>query len=156
LYRPSAAAQSEREEAKPNVLEKLVSVVFLLAYFTFLPVIMTILLNWAAYSITAHNFYQEIWMMPLLLLLATFLAGALIRQKIEDEMGGLGLFSLGILALAVFSFLTYCDIHTFGGVYSSFMPKFLLHSVTDYVFMLPGVGIIGMLAYKAFTLKHYS
>lgn len=94
--------------------------------------------------------------MPFLIILSTFLAGAFMRQKMEDETGGLGVFVLGILALLVFAFLTFQDIKTTGGVYSRFMPKLLRYSLLDYIYLLPAVGVLGMLFYKYFTLKHYS
>lgn len=78
------------------------------------------------------------------------------RQKIEDETGGMRLFVVGIIALILFALLTYQDIHAIGGVYSRFMPKFLSVTIGPYIYMLPAVGILGMLAYKHFTLKHYS
>jgi hypothetical protein len=71
-------------------------------------------------------------------------------------MGGMGLFFLGILALILFSFLTHMDIERVGGIYSQFMPKLLRPSMADYLYMLPGIGIAGMMFYKFFTLKHYS
>ncbi|MCE3235766.1 MAG: hypothetical protein K0Q50_1946 [Vampirovibrio sp.] len=156
MYRESPTAVSRNKESTPSVLDRLACWVFLLAYFTFLPILITILLNWAVYSFAVNNLYQESWMMPSLLLFSTFLAGALMRQKMEDETGGLSLFVIGILALMVFSVLTYEDIHRLGGIYSQFMPRFLVPTMEDYVYMLPGVGIAGMLFYKYFTLKHYS
>lgn len=94
--------------------------------------------------------------MPSLLILSTFLSGALIRQKMEDETGGMALFIIAIFALIIFSVLTFEDIHKLGGLYSQFMPKYLPQTLDAYVFMLPGVGIAGMLFYKYFTIKHYS
>ena len=94
--------------------------------------------------------------MPVLILLSTFLAGAFMRQKMEDESGGMGLFLLGMLSLVAFAFLTQYDITTHGQVYSRFMPRILRTSTLDYLYFLPGVGLLGMLFYKYFTLKHYS
>lgn len=134
----------------------LVTGVFLAGYFTFLPIILTVIINWAVASFTMNNFYQEHWMMPALIVLSTFLAGAFMRQKMEDEAGGMGLFLLGMLALIAFTFLTHYDITSHGQVYSRFMPKILRTSTLDYLYFLPGVGLLGMLFYKYFTLKHYS
>ncbi len=156
MYRESPTAIHRKTEQEPGLLDKLAGAVFHMVYFTLLPIIITVLVNWAVYSFTAHNFYQALWMAPTLLLLSTFLAGALIRQKIEDAMGGMGLFVLGIIALGVFAYLTSLDIQKTGGVYSQLMPRFLLPGLESYVYMLPGVGILGMLFYKYFTLKHYS
>lgn len=156
MYRESPTAVNQRQEAGPTVAHRLANWVFLLVYFTFLPIITTVMVNWAVYAFTVNNLYHESWMMPSLLLLSTFLSGALIRQKMEDEAGGLALFVLGIVALMIFSAVTFEDIHRLGGIYSQFMPRFLVPTMEDYVFMLPGVGIAGMLFYKYFTLKHYS
>lgn len=156
MYRESRAASQERDDDNPGFFQKLFGSVFLLAYFVFLPIILTVIINWAAYAFTQNNFYQDAWMMPTLLLLSTFLAGALMRQKMEDETGGMGLFFLGMLALVVFAWLTQHDIRSLGGVYSRYMPKMLPHSVLDFVYLLPALGVVGMLFYKYFTLKHYS
>jgi hypothetical protein len=130
---------------------------FLLVTAIFLPIITLIVVNWAVYMFTYNNFYLDAWMMPTLLILSTFLAGAFIRQRIEDEArGGMGLFFLGVVGLAVFAGLTALDIHTSGGVYSRLMPKLLRFDMHRYVMMLPAVGMAGMLCYKHFTLKHYS
>ena len=94
--------------------------------------------------------------MPVLLLMSTFLAGALMRQKMEDTAGGMGLFVLGVMALIAYSILTYQDIVSFGGIYSCYMPKLLRFNLLDYLWFLPGVGLLGMMCYKQFTLKLYS
>lgn len=156
MYRESPTAIRRKKEPGESFLDKLAAGIFHLAYFTLLPIILTVAINWMAYSFTAHNFYRALWMSPALLILSTFLAGALIRQRIEDAMGGMGLFVLGILALCLFAGLTFHDIQKVGGVYSQLMPSFLLPSVESYVYMLPGVGVMGMLFYKYFTLKHYN
>lgn len=129
---------------------------FLLFYFTLLPILATVIVNWAVYFFTQNNFFPEAWMAPTLIIISTFLAGALIRQKMEDEMGGMGLFTLAILSLILFAWLTYQDVHTIGGIYSRFMPRFLTEDLSDFIYALPAVGILGMLVYKHFTIKHYS
>lgn len=160
MYRESPTAVYERKERGPHVLMKLFNSMFLFLYFIFLPVMLTVLINWAVYSLTKENFYQDHWMMPTLLLLSTFLAGALMRQKMEDESGGqtggMGLFFLGIAALFAFVWLTQQDIQMTGRIYSHWLPTPLRPSVSDWLLMLPLTGIFGMLFYKFFTLKHYS
>lgn len=157
MYRPSSAALREKDASdEPNLFEKLVNSMFLLGYFSLLPVVLVILLNWAAYAIAATTFYQDFWMMPSLLVLGTFLGGALIRQKMEDEEGGMGLFFLGMMGLMVFAWLTWLDINDPGAMYSRFMPKLLKPSLSDYVYGIPAIGMVGMLFYKYFTLKTYS
>jgi hypothetical protein len=156
LYRESPTAVSRKKEEGPNLLDRTVMGVFLMAYFVLMPIACTWVVSWAAYWLTASTFYSEPWMMPLELISGAFLGGVFIRQKIEDEMGGMGLFFLGLLALIIFSFLTHMDIAKLGGVYSQFMPRLLRPSVGDFLFMLPGIGLVGMLFYKFFTLKHYS
>ncbi len=156
MYRPSAALREKDASDEPNLFEKLVNSLFLLGYFTLLPVALVILLNWAAYALASTTFYQDFWMMPSLLVLATFLGGALIRQKMEEEEGGMGLFFLGLMGLMVFAWLTWLDINGSGDMYSRYMPKLLKPSMADYVFAIPGIGLVGMLFYKYFTLKTYS
>lgn len=156
MHRESRTAPHKQlPDEKQPVLAILLNGVFLAGYFTFLPLMLLCLLHWAVYSFAMNNLYQESWTMPALLLLATFLAGAFMRQKMEDENGGMGLFVIGILALIVFSLITYQDIATTGGIYSRFLPKILRRSLLDYLYFLPGVGMLGMLFYKYFTLKHY-
>jgi hypothetical protein len=125
-------------------------------YFTLLPILTTVLLNWAVYFFTQDNLFQEAWMSPTLMGISVFMAGALIRQKMEDDMGGMGAFTLAILALILFASLTYQDIQTIGDIYSRFMPQFLNENLIDFIYALPAIGIMGMLAYKYFTIKHYS
>jgi uncharacterized membrane protein (DUF485 family) len=157
VYRESPAAVHNRDlDERRNLFAVLCGSCFLLLYFTLLPVLLHWGINWLVYFLTVNNFYQEPWMMPTLMLLSTFLAGALMRQKMEDESGGMGLFFLGVLALAIFAWMTHQDIATTGGVYSRLLPKLLRASIDDYVYMLPAVGMIGMLCYKQFTLKHYN
>jgi hypothetical protein len=157
LFRQSPSANRERTETRPHWLEAGTMQFFLLVYFTLLPIVMTIALNWVVYSVIPSYWYQESWMSPALLILASFLAGALIRQKTEDETGGMVLFVIGMIALVLYALLTYYDIQfSIGGVYSRFMPNYLPHSIKDYLPMLPAIGVMGMLAYKAFTLRHYS
>lgn len=157
MYRPSTAALRDQDGyEEPNLFEKLVTTLFLLGYFTLLPIVLMVLLNWAAYGIAATTFYQEFWMMPALLVLATFLGGALMRQRMEEEQGGMGLFFVGLIALALFAWLTLQDINDPGLMYSRFMPKMLRPSMADYVYAIPAIGMFGMLFYKYFTLKTYS
>lgn len=155
MYRESRTAPYERKDVKPGFLVSLFNSTFLLAYFSFLPLFLMVVVHWAVYSFTYNNFYRDSWMMPALLLLSTFLAGALMRQKMEDESGGMGLFFLGIVALCLFAWLTKYDILSTGGVYSRYMPKLLSYSLLDFIYMLPAVGVGGMLCYKHFTLKNY-
>lgn len=155
MYRESQTAIHREKKPRTSIPGVLGSGLFLAGYFTFLPIFLTIVLNWVVASFTMNNFYQESWMMPLLLLLSTFLAGAFIRQKMEDEIGGMGLFVMAVLALLVFTLLSYYDMTTHGGVYSRMMPKILPYSAQNYLYFLPGVGLLGMLFYKYFTLKNY-
>jgi hypothetical protein len=156
LYRESTTAVSRKKDEGPRLLDRTVTTVFLMAYFVLMPVACTWIISWAAYWLTADTFYNAPWMMPLQLVGGAFLGGVFIRQKIEDEMGGMGLFFLGLLALVLFAFVTHLDVEKLGGVYSQFMPRLLRPSVGDYLPMLPGIGLVGMLFYKFFTLKHYS
>lgn len=150
----SAVSQADRDTSK-GFLASFFQGLFLLLYFSILPVLTLIVVNWAVYFFTQNNFYTDSWMAPTLLLLSTFLSGVLIRQKMEDESGGLGLFTLALFALLLFGWLFYQDIHTIGGLYSRFMPRFLTTDVDSYIYALPAVGIFGMIAYKQFTLKYY-
>lgn len=156
MYRESLTAVNHKKDEGPNLLDRTVMGVFLMAYFTLMPIVCTWGISWVVYWLTANTFYGEPWMMPLLLISGAFFGGVFIRQKIEDEMGGMGLFFLGMLALIIFSILTHMDIEKVGGIYSQFMPKLLRPSMADYLYMLPGIGLVGMLFYKYFTLKHYS
>jgi hypothetical protein len=155
LYRESSAAVRPRKQIAASPLAKLAGTLLLLLYFILLPILIFFAVNWCVYAFTANNFYRDAWMMPVLLLFSTFLSGAFIRQKMEDEHGRMGLFFLGILALAVFAWLTQLDIDRLGSVYSHFFPKRLPTRLEDYTLMLPAVGMLGMLCYKQLTLKHY-
>jgi hypothetical protein len=150
----SAINPTEKDPAK-GFWASFVKGAFLLIYFFLLPVLTVIMVNWAVFFFTQSTFYTENWMAPTLLLFSTFLSGVLIRQKMEDENGGLGLFALGLLALLLFGWLSYQDIHTIGGLYSRFMPRFMTTEVDSFIYALPAVGIFGMIAYKQFTLKYY-
>jgi hypothetical protein len=125
-----------------------------LIYFSLLPALITIVLNWVVYYFAESTIYHEFWMMPLLLTLGTFIGGVFIRQQIESGSGGLTGFSLGILGLLIFAGLTYGDMHQPGGLYSRYMPQFLRPGLVVWVFALPGVGFLGMLFYKFFSLKN--
>jgi hypothetical protein len=70
-------------------------------------------------------------------------------------LGGLGLFVLGLVGLMLFAYVTNMDIHQLGGIYSQYMPKYLKPTMVEYVYLLPGVGLMGMLFYKYFSLKNY-
>ncbi len=150
----SAVNQTDRDTSK-GFLASFFQGLFLLIYFSILPMLTLIVVNWAVYFFTQNNLYTDSWMAPTLLLLSTFISGVLIRQKMEDESGGLGLFTLGLISLLLFGWLSYQDIHTIGGLYSRFMPRFLTTDVDSYIYALPAVGIFGMIAYKQFTLKYY-
>lgn len=156
MYRESPTAARKRKEPPKSRFGVVITAIFLLGYFTFLPVLTMVVGHWAVYSFTMNNFYKAFWMMPVLTVVCTFLGGTLIRQKMEDEVGGMGLFLLAMVALTLFAGLTYWDIHCAGGIYSRFMPKLLRSSVLDVVWLLPGTGLLGMLFYKYFTVKHYS
>lgn len=157
MFRPSTSAvnQCEQEPGR-GFFGYLIRFAFLLGYFTLLPVLASLAVHWGAYLMTAHTFYEATWMPPILLLGGTFFGGVLIRQKIEDECGGMGLFALGIIALMLFSWMLYSDLQSLAGFYSRILPKPLEYRLLDFVFMLPGVGILGMLLYKYFAIKHYS
>lgn len=156
MYRESPTAIRKRKDPPKSRFGAMVTASFLLGYFTFLPILTMIVGHWAVYSFTMNNFYKALWMMPVLTVVCTFLGGTLIRQKMEDETGGMGLFLLAMVSLVIFAGLTYLDIRYTGGVYSRFMPKLLRPSVLQVVWLLPGTGLLGMLAYKYFTIKHYS
>jgi hypothetical protein len=140
---------------KPPLLGQCLSGLLLLGYFTLLPVLTSLAVNWVVYYFTARTWFHDEWMMPTLLLFSTFVGGVFIRQKIEDEEGGLALFLLGMFGLIIFAYVTDLDIHRLGGVYSQYMPKFLRPTMVQYVCLLPGVGVCGMLFYKFFSVKNY-
>ncbi len=138
----------------PHPLRQGFNLMCLLGYFTLLPIFINIGVQWAVYFVTAHTWFPAGWMMPTLLLISTFLGGVFIRQKLEEGAGGLGLFVLGILGLCLFAYLTDLDIHRLGGVYSRFLPVHLRLGLVPFVYLLPGVGLFGMLFYKFFSLKN--
>lgn len=154
MYRESSSANPSCPQSNPSFLEKMLSLLLLIGYFVLLPIGLTVLFTWISFWLTADTFFVEPWMMPTLILFASFLGGALIRQKIEEGSGGMGLFLLGIITLIVFAGLTWQDIMTPGSIYSQFLPKRLAHDLLNYVFMLPCVGMFGMLFYKQFSLNH--
>lgn len=157
MFRPSYSAVNRHDQEPPKGFwANLARGAFLLFYFTLVPILTLIVVNWLVFFFTQNNFYQESWMSPALAILSCIIAGSLIRQRIEDELGGMGLFTLGIIGLILFGWITYQDVHTMGGLYSRFMPRFLSIELTDYIFAFPAIGVMGMLAYKYFTVKHYS
>ena len=156
MYRQSNSAQREQVPEELSPLEKLVNTVFQLGYFVLAPAFAVILVNWAMYSISASTWYQEHWMAPILLVLGTFMGGVLIRMRLEEEDGEMGMFMLAIIALIVFAWLTRMDLFSGGDVYGRFLPKLLKYSLEPYIYAIPGIGIAGMLFYKQFTIKHYN
>lgn len=156
MFRPSSSAVNRQDPEPPKgFFTNLLRCAFLFFYFTLLPILVTVIINWVVFFLTRTTFYYEAWMMPALLLVGTAAGGVLIRQKMEDEMAGMGIFTLAILSLMLFGWLTYQDIDLVGGVYSRFMPKVLSEALLGYAYTLPAVGIAGMLLYKHFTVKHY-
>ncbi|WP_373533148.1 hypothetical protein [Vampirovibrio sp.] len=157
MFRPSySAVNRQNHKSSDGFWVSLSRHAFLLFYFTLLPVLTSVLLSWAVYLFTRNSLFHEVWMAPALMGLSVFVAGVLIRQKMEDDLAGMGAFIVAILALILFAALTYQDIQAIGGVYSRFMPRYLNEDLASYIYALPAVGIVGMLAYKQFTLKHYS
>lgn len=156
VHRGSLHTVKTSDSEDQNILVNLILSVFLLAYFIFLPLAATILVNWIVFFFTAQSFYHASWMMPLLLGFGSFVGGVLIRQKIEDGTGGLAKITLGLLGLMLFAYLTYLDIHQLGGIYSQYMPMFLRPPMVVLIYSIPGIGFGGMLFYKFFTLKTYS
>ena len=145
---PGRRRQRGRLEKTTIFLPQLARNLFLMGYFTVLPVLLTIGLNWLVYPFTVNTFYREEWMMPTLILLAAFLAGVLMRRRMEAETGGMGLFALGCLALITFAVMSHQDILTTGGVYSHWMPELLRAGVLHYTYFLPTAGLLGMLFHR--------
>lgn len=127
--------------------------VFLLAYFTILPVLMVMILHWGFHAVADASFYTASWMAPTLLISGTFLGGALIGRRVERETGGLRMFVLGVLALLLFAGLTQQDIRRGGEISSRLLPMAHDPSLHAYAFLLPAVGILGILAYRHFSVK---
>jgi len=156
VHRASLHTLNSPNPDNPGLLGKLVLGLFLLGYCTLLPILTTIGVNWIVYFFTADTFFHDSWMMPLLLGFSAFLSGVLIRQRIEDGTGGLARFTLGLLGLVIYAYLTYLDIHQLGGIYSQYMPMFLRPTMVVLIYALPGLGFLGMLFFQHFSLKNYS
>lgn len=103
------------------------------------------------------RFFEIEWVMPILMVIAVFMGGALIRKWISrHEYRHTGLFHLiaGILALCVFSLMTWWDIHqstmnsfTF---YSRLLPVFWDPGLTVWAYALPAVGLLGLITAPIF------
>ena len=156
MHRASLHQLNSPGPDSPGLLGKLVQGLFLLGYCTLLPILTTIGVNWIVYFFTADSFFHAAWMMPLLLGFSAFIAGVFIRQRIEEGSGGLARFTLGLLGLVIYAYLTYLDIHQRGGVYSQVMPMFLRPTLVALIYALPGLGFLGMLFFQYFSLKNYS
>lgn len=157
MFRASPSAVNRPDqEPPPSLLMGLICSAFLLTCFTLLPILVLTATHWLVFFFARSTLYQENWMNPALAIISCVIAGAFIRQHSEDERGGLGIFTLGILALILFAWLTHQDIHAVGGLYSRFLPRFLPVELDTYTFAFPAFGLIGMLFFKYLSLKHYS
>jgi hypothetical protein len=125
---------------------------FLLAYFTVLPMLAVMILHWGFHTIASASFYASPWTAPALLMLGTFLGGAMIRWRMEREASGLRLFVLAVLALILFAGLTLRDIRHGGEISARLLPMAHNPALHPYALMLPAVGILGMLAYRHFII----
>lgn len=155
MYRQSMVGKPPTPAPRSGVLVQMLRTILLLGYFTLLPALLCVGIHWVAYALTANSLYQEGWMMPGCLLASVFLAGALMRQVMEDAQGRMGLFVVGVLALGLFSWLTHLDIQGHGGIYSQWMPSPLRSDMQPWLMLLPGVGLLGMLMFKYVALKNY-
>jgi len=154
VHRGSLQSVHSPDSSHPGFWASLIIGLFLLGYSTLLPIAATIIINWAVYYFTAETFYHDAWMMPVLLAFSAFISGVFIRQKVEDNgRGGLLRFSVGLVGLLVYAYITYLDIHQLGGVYSQYMPMFLRPPIVALIYALPGIGFLGMVFYKYFSLK---
>jgi hypothetical protein len=153
VHRGSLHTVHSPDDGSSSLLSRLVVALYLLGYSTLLPILTTILINWAVYYFTANTFFKESWMIPTLLGLSAFAGGVLIRQKVEDGRGGLLKFIMGMLGLILYAYITYLDVHQPGGIYSQYMPMFLRPHLVAIIYALPAIGLGGMLFYQYFSLK---
>lgn len=158
MYRESASAVKRGRKATPDaVMQRLPGVLLTALYFAGLPLLIIMGVHWVVYAFTVDSVYRDAWMAPTLLLGSGFISGILIRHRIErGGSNGMGLFLMGILSLIGFSYMTYHDIHTLGGLYSHWLPRPLSYAIQDYVWFLPGVGVAGMLFHHFFMLRQES
>ncbi len=160
MYRsdyPYIMKSGKREEKSPlsEALNRLGIQLFMYAYYTALPLIALVVLHWIVSSFVSF-YYDEYWMDPLLLVLATFLGGAFMRQTAEDTDNGMGQLLIAILALVTFAYITKMDLDSIGAVYSAqFLPHILRSSVYNFVYAIPFIGMVGIIFFKHFSLKNY-
>lgn len=132
----------------------LTSTVFFI-YAALMPVVILSSVSWGVFFLTRTTFFSEPWMVPLLVVMGTFLSGVILRMNMEDTQSTLRMFLLSVLGFMGFACLTWMDVDSGGAVFSEYLPKFLTLDVEALTYAIPGVGIAGMLCFKLFSLKHY-
>ena len=148
---------SEKKKEGPSLGEFIVGIfasIFYLVLFTLLPVLLFIAVDWLVYFVTKETFYREMWVKPLVLVLATFLSGAYIRQVMEESFKTMGVFLIGIFGLIIFSTITWMMLNDPGSLYAVWLPTVPTIDPAV-VFALPFSGLIGMFCFKFFSLRHF-
>lgn len=140
-----------------KALQSLVYQILMFAYFLLLPILLLIAISWSMFSITHDVMYDDSWMGPALLVLATFMAGVISRQTMNlNHIGSgdsMGVFLMAVMGHIGFATLTYLDLQSEAGVYSDFLPRPLTLAIYPFVFALPVVGMLGILFSRNFSLS---
>jgi hypothetical protein len=137
-----------------DLVGELTSKLLAFAYFLLIPAITTVCLTWFVYTFTRGVIFDAPWMMPAILGVSVFIAGAIIRFQIEaDIKNSLMMFFLGALAQIVFALALWWDLErvTF---YSLWLPHEMEHGILPYLFGLPCVGMMGIIFTRRVKLNH--
>ncbi len=158
MYKPQGRSR-QAEKVQPvgffEGLKRLCFGLVMLVWLVILPVLTLVVIDWIASRLMPPALYGATWSMPFLMGLSAFLGGAFVRQCCEDHSGGITALLMSMLALCLFGLLTYEDIIHFGVIYARILPHVLTHSELFMAPMLPALGLVGMINFKHFTMKHY-
>jgi hypothetical protein len=151
-YRKSAPRKSGSFDFL-QFFNSIVTVTLMYGYFTVMPFVVFLVMDWAAYLGLNDTFYDEPWMRPGILLLSVFLSGAFSRIMMKIHKNTMLLFVVGIMGLVSFAVLTWHDINSNEFMFSLFLPQHMPLSLLPLVYSLPAVGLVGMLFYGMFEMK---
>lgn len=131
------------------LLDNLVTFVF----FLLLPLCLTVVAAWLINFINLELIAPTSWLKSFAMILGTFISGALIGKKMNNETGGLMTFFLAILAFSTFSFLTFTESRGIE-IISGYFPLMQKSAPSFLYLLLPGVGLLGIVMFKFVTFNN--
>ncbi|MEM0952021.1 MAG: hypothetical protein AAGI66_07770 [Cyanobacteria bacterium P01_H01_bin.74] len=107
-------------------------------------------IQWAGYAVFSETFFNTDWMPPLLSCFGLFFGGVFIRQWLENASENkMALFGIALVSLCVVTGLIAYEIQ----VPHAILPQALDPVLSDYLWGMPCVGLLGMVCYHYFVLK---